>query len=65
MEVRVQRESLEEFEITQRLKHRAGKLIREVDFALTTVVVTQPQAMFAHESGVDELGRCRSSGSIG
>ena len=65
MEVRVQRESLEEFEIAQRLKNCARKLTREVNFALTTIVVTQPEPMFAHESGANELGRCHSSGSIG
>lgn len=65
MEVRIEREPLGEFVIAQRLENSARKLIREVDLALTAVVVTQPEAIFAHGPCVDELGKCHSSGSIG
>lgn len=65
MEVGIEREPLEEFEVAQRLENSARKLIREVDFALSTVVVTQPKAIFAHNAGADELWRCHSSGGIG
>ncbi len=65
METRIEGEPLEELVIAQRLENSARKLVLRVDFALPANVIAQSEAIFAHESGVDELGRCHSSGPIG